>query len=106
MAVLPLQGSLSHLSRCSYSGTNLGHKARDLRADHRFFRRSDSAGYRWIFMELLAVSALLLQLIQYPLTSSARANSKGGTARPSAFAVVRLMTNSYGRHENVRNRVA
>jgi hypothetical protein len=30
----------------------------------------------------------------YSITSSARASSKGGTSRPSAFAVLRLITNS------------
>src|SRR5262245_26819027 len=31
----------------------------------------------------------------HSITSSARASSVGGTSRPSAFAVLRLMTNSY-----------
>ena len=31
----------------------------------------------------------------YSITSSARASSDGGTVRPSALAVLRLMTNSY-----------
>jgi len=31
----------------------------------------------------------------YSITSSARASSIGGTSRPSALAVLRLMTNSY-----------
>jgi len=31
----------------------------------------------------------------YSITSSARASSDGGTVRPSAFAVLRLITNSY-----------
>ena len=32
---------------------------------------------------------------RYSITSSARASSVGGTSRPSAFAVLRLMTSSY-----------
>jgi hypothetical protein len=36
---------------------------------------------------------------RYSITSSARASSVGGTSRPSALAVLRLMTNSnFGRH--------
>ena len=31
----------------------------------------------------------------YSITSSARASSIGGTSRPSAFAVLRLITSSY-----------
>src|SRR5437016_4879406 len=31
----------------------------------------------------------------HSITSSARASSVGGTSRPSAFAVLRLITNSY-----------
>ena len=31
----------------------------------------------------------------YSITSSARASSAGGTSRPSAFAILRLMTSSY-----------
>src|SRR5258708_7101450 len=31
----------------------------------------------------------------YSITSSARASSEGGTVRPSALAVLRLMTSSY-----------
>ena len=31
----------------------------------------------------------------YSITSSAMASSDGGTVRPSALAVLRLMTNSY-----------
>jgi hypothetical protein len=31
----------------------------------------------------------------YSITSSARASSVGGTSRPSAFAVLRLIANSY-----------
>jgi hypothetical protein len=31
----------------------------------------------------------------HSITSSARASKVGGTSRPSAFAVLRLMTNSY-----------
>ena len=31
---------------------------------------------------------------RYSITSSARVSSEGGTARPSAFAVLRLITNS------------
>src|SRR5262245_26342567 len=31
----------------------------------------------------------------YSITSSARASSVGGTVKPSAFAVLRLMTSSY-----------
>jgi hypothetical protein len=33
--------------------------------------------------------------ISYSITSSARASSDGGTVRPSAFAVLRLIANSY-----------
>ena len=35
--------------------------------------------------------------LRYSITWSARASRSGGTARPSAFAVLRLMTNSYFR---------
>jgi hypothetical protein len=35
------------------------------------------------------------QIIAYSITSSARVSSDGGTSRPSAFAVLRLMTSSY-----------
>ena len=35
------------------------------------------------------------QKATYSITSSARASSVGGTSRPSAFAVLRLMTSSY-----------
>ena len=38
------------------------------------------------------IAALLLG---YSITSSARASSVGGTSRPSAFAVLRLITSSY-----------
>src|SRR5262245_30446759 len=34
------------------------------------------------------------QLHRYSITSSARASTDGGTSRPSAFAVLRLMTSS------------
>jgi hypothetical protein len=34
-------------------------------------------------------------LRDYSITSSARASSIGGTSRPSAFAVLRLITSSY-----------
>ena len=34
------------------------------------------------------------QMTSYSMTSSARAESVGGTSMPSAFAVLRLMTNS------------
>src|SRR5262245_34449945 len=33
--------------------------------------------------------------LHHSITSSARASSVGGTSRPSAFAVLRLMTSSY-----------
>ena len=33
--------------------------------------------------------------IIYSITSSARASTEGGTVRPSAFAVLRLITSSY-----------
>src|SRR5262249_11905153 len=33
--------------------------------------------------------------VPHSITSSARASSDGGTSRPSAFAVLRLMTSSY-----------
>src|SRR5215831_6975076 len=35
------------------------------------------------------------QSARYSITSSARASRVGGTSRPNAFAVLRLMTNSY-----------
>jgi hypothetical protein len=35
------------------------------------------------------------QIIRYSITSSARASRDGGTVRPIAFAVLRLITNSY-----------
>jgi hypothetical protein len=44
----------------------------------------------------VAMSALLPKAdMDYSITSSTRASTAGGTVRPSAFAVLRLMTNAY-----------
>jgi hypothetical protein len=36
--------------------------------------------------------------VHYSITSSARASTGAGISRPSALAVFRLITSSYGRH--------
>jgi hypothetical protein len=49
--------------------------------------------YRW--RDLLSASALQQRVCRYSMTSSARPISAFGTMRPSALAVLRLITNSY-----------
>jgi len=66
------------------------------RADH--FRSSPNSGLGVALRQLTlcAITGLLhrSQLGSYSITSSALASSVGGTLRPSAFAVLRLMINS------------
>src|SRR5262245_40615240 len=44
---------------------------------------------------LLTAHAISGHCVAYSITWSARASNDGGTVRPSAFAVLRLITNSY-----------
>ena len=75
-------------------GTEL--QAEDYRAPpaHYFRQRSSARGQMQKFPTIGKFHRWALPLVRHSITSSARGGSVGRTSRPSAFAVVRLMTRS------------
>ena len=87
-------GRITPQCRCRASSRHTG-EASDIGNDVRIYPESGHV-QRTRRCPLCANSCQMRRSKQhlYSITSSARASSAGGTSRPSAFAVVRLMTRS------------